>query len=76
MSRSLVGLAEFERELIRDRTGEGRKSARERGGKMGRKPNLTDHQTREAIRRRDHGKKTLAEIGQLQCERVNDFPPS
>jgi len=31
---------------------------------MGRKPKLTDHQKREAIRRRDHGDETLAEIGQ------------
>jgi hypothetical protein len=26
-------------------------------------PKLTDHQKREAIRRRDHGEETLAEIG-------------
>src|ERR1700733_8551320 len=32
----LGGLAEFERELIRARTGEGRARARARGGKMGR----------------------------------------
>jgi hypothetical protein len=30
---------------------------------MGHKPKLTDHQKREAIKRRDHGEKTLAEIG-------------
>lgn len=34
----LGGLAEFERELIRDRRGEGRERAEERGVKMGRKP--------------------------------------
>ena len=34
----LGGLAEFERELIRARTGEGRDRARARGVKMGRKP--------------------------------------
>ena len=34
-----------------------------RGVKMGRKPKLTPHQIREAIRRRDHGDETLAEIG-------------
>ena len=32
----LGGLAEFERELIRARTGEGRKRAKERGVKFGR----------------------------------------
>jgi DNA invertase Pin-like site-specific DNA recombinase len=37
----LGGLAEFERELIRARTGEGRDRARARGVKMGRKPKLT-----------------------------------
>jgi DNA invertase Pin-like site-specific DNA recombinase len=59
----LGGLAEFERELIRARTGEGRERAKANGVKMGRKPKMTDHQKREAIKRRDHGKETLAEIG-------------
>jgi DNA invertase Pin-like site-specific DNA recombinase len=54
----LGGLAEFERELIRARTGEGRKLAKARGVKMGRKPKLTDHQKREALRRRDAGEPT------------------
>lgn len=31
--------------------------------KMGRKPKLTPHQQREAIKRRDGGTETLAEIG-------------
>jgi len=51
------------RELIRVRTGEGRERAKAKGVKMGRKPKLTDHQKRAAIRRRDHGAETLAEIG-------------
>ena len=59
----LGGLAKFERELIRARTGEGREGAKANGAKMGRKPKLTDHQKREAIRRRDPGEETLAEIG-------------
>ena len=58
----LGGLAEFERELIRARTGEGRERAKANGVKMGRKPKLTDHQ-REAIKRRDRDGETLAEIG-------------
>jgi len=57
------GLAEFERELIRARTGEGRARAVANGVKMGRKPKLTAHQKREAIRRCDKGKESLAEIG-------------
>lgn len=59
----LGGLAEFERELIRARTSEGRKRAKERGVKLGRRPKLTDHQRREAIRRRESGEESLAEIG-------------
>ena len=51
----LAGLAEFERELIRARTGEGRARAVARGVKMGRKPKLTPHQRKEAIKRRDAG---------------------
>src|SRR5712671_5238325 len=46
----LGGLAEFERDLIRTRTGEGRERAKARGVKLGRKPKLTEHQKREAIR--------------------------
>ena len=59
----MAGLAEFERELIRARTGEGRARAVANGVKMGRKPKLTPHQKREAIRRRDRGEESLAEIG-------------
>ena len=49
----LGGLAEFERDLIRTRTGEGRERAKARGIKLGRKPKLTVHQRQEAIKRRD-----------------------
>jgi DNA invertase Pin-like site-specific DNA recombinase len=59
----LGGLAEFERELIRARTSEERERAKARGVKLGRKPKLTEHQKREAVRHRDHGEETLAEIG-------------
>jgi DNA invertase Pin-like site-specific DNA recombinase len=51
----LAGLAEFERDLIRARTGEGRERAKERGVKMGRKPKLTPHQQAEVIKRREAG---------------------
>jgi DNA invertase Pin-like site-specific DNA recombinase len=44
----LGGICEFERELIRSRTGEGRERARARGVKFGRKPKLTPHQQKEA----------------------------
>ena len=49
----LGGLAEFERELIKARTGEGRARAKAQGVHMGRPPKLTPHQRREAIARRD-----------------------
>src|SRR6201990_2081386 len=51
----LGGLAEFERELIRTRTGEGRKRAIARGVKMGRPPKMAPHQIKEALRRREAG---------------------
>ncbi len=47
----LGGLAEFERDLIRTRTGEGRARAVARGQEMGRPPKLTPHQQREARER-------------------------
>jgi DNA invertase Pin-like site-specific DNA recombinase len=58
----LGGLAEFERDLIRARTCEGRERAKARGVKLGRKPKLTEHQKREAIRRRDLDGETVREI--------------
>jgi DNA invertase Pin-like site-specific DNA recombinase len=57
----LGGLAEFERELIRVRTGEGRARAKARGVKLGRKPKLTRHQKQEALARREAGE-VLTEI--------------
>ena len=51
----LGGLAEFERELIRARTGDGRKRARDRGVKFGRPTALTAHQRSEAIQRLANG---------------------
>ena len=58
----LGGLAEFERDLIRARTSEGRARAVANGVKLGRKPTLTPHQQREAIKRVRAGRETLGEI--------------
>jgi DNA invertase Pin-like site-specific DNA recombinase len=57
----LGGLAEFERELIRARTCEGRKRAKERGARFGRPPKLNAHQRQEALARREAGE-TLMDI--------------
>ena len=58
----LGGLAEFERELIKARTDEGRKRAQARGVKFGRRLKLTPHQRAEALARRAAGE-ALADIG-------------
>ena len=51
----LGGLAEFERTLIVERTGEGRKRAQARGVKFGRPTALDEHQRREAVKRLQAG---------------------
>jgi DNA invertase Pin-like site-specific DNA recombinase len=56
------GLAEFEHDLIRARTREGRGRTKRRGIKLGRKPKLTPEQRREAVKRREEGEETRAEI--------------
>src|SRR5215207_3966521 len=65
----LGGLAEFERELIRARTGEGRERAKARGVRLGRKPKLTPHQQRPksvaptaCITRPSHGLRRRREL--------------
>ena len=58
----LGGLADVERDLIRTRTAEGRRSrAKAQGKAIGRPPSLTPEQKKEAIRRRAQGE-TLAEL--------------
>jgi DNA invertase Pin-like site-specific DNA recombinase len=61
LSTMLAAVAEFERELIRERTGAGRKRAMANGVKFGRKRKLSDFQRQEAIKRRDAGER-LADI--------------
>jgi DNA invertase Pin-like site-specific DNA recombinase len=61
VSTLLAAIAEFERELIKERTGAGRTRAMAKGVKFGRKPKLSDYQRKEAIQRRAAGE-TLASI--------------
>jgi DNA invertase Pin-like site-specific DNA recombinase len=61
LSMLLAAIAEFERGLIRERTGDGRKRAMAKGIKFGRKPKLSPFQRQEALRRREAGE-TLAAI--------------
>jgi DNA invertase Pin-like site-specific DNA recombinase len=51
----LGGLAEFERELILARTGDGRARAKARGVRFGRPSALTPHQRQEALERLQEG---------------------
>jgi DNA invertase Pin-like site-specific DNA recombinase len=61
LSTLLAAIADFERDLIRERTGEGRKRAMANGVKFGRKRKLSDYQRAEALKRRGAGE-TLAQI--------------
>ncbi len=58
----LGGLAEFERELIRARTSEGRARAKERGQHMGRPSKLTPHQKHEALKALVEGTASQADL--------------
>ena len=60
MMTVLAGLAEFERELIVARTGEGRTRAVAKGVKFGRKPKLSAYQRKEAIARREAGETLMS----------------
>jgi DNA invertase Pin-like site-specific DNA recombinase len=63
LSTLLAGIAKFERELIRERTGEGRRRAMAAGVKFGRKRKLSDYQRAEDVKRRSNGE-TLAAIAE------------
>jgi DNA invertase Pin-like site-specific DNA recombinase/predicted nucleotidyltransferase len=61
-STVLRGLAAFERELIRARTGEGRERAKARGQRMGRPAKLTAERKREALEALASGAATQADL--------------
>ena len=61
---AMLGVAaKLERRRIKERTARGRADAKAKGVKFGRKPKLTPHQQREAVRRRDADGETLRSIG-------------
>jgi DNA invertase Pin-like site-specific DNA recombinase len=66
----LGGLAEFERTLIRARTGEGRERAEAGGVRFGRPKKLSAHQRREAIDRINAGE-AVAEVARTFGDRVS-----
>ena len=61
---AMLGVAaKLERRRIKERTERGRADAKAKGVKFGRKPKLTPHQQREAMKRRDVDGETLRSIG-------------
>jgi DNA invertase Pin-like site-specific DNA recombinase len=62
-----AALAQFERELVRERTLAGLKAARSRGRKGGRPPRLTPNKERAAVAMMRSGELTVAEI----CSQFN-----
>jgi DNA invertase Pin-like site-specific DNA recombinase len=66
----LAAIAEFERELIKERTDTGRKRALVAGVKFGRKRKLSEYQRTEALKRRDAGE-PLASIAKSYAVHVS-----
>ena len=69
----LDGLAEFERELILARTGDGRARAKAKGVRFGRPRKLTPHQRQEAPQRLAEGEIQADVARTLQCGRNHDW---
>ena len=61
----IAALAEFERDIIRDRTQAGLQAARARGKKGGRRPSLDRKQTEMASSMLDTGVSTMEEIAKM-----------
>ena len=66
----LAAIAEFERELIRKRTGEGRNRAMQNGVSFGRRAQAPDFQRKEAMARRGSGE-MLAQIARSYAVSVS-----
>jgi DNA invertase Pin-like site-specific DNA recombinase len=74
----LAGMAEFERELVLERTREGRDAAQARGVKFGRRPTLTRTQVAwAAIQRRDGAScRDLGRILNVHWSTIGRIPPA
>ena len=71
---AILGVAaKLERRRIVERTARGRADAKAKGVKFGRKPSLTPHQQREAIKRRDVDGETLRSIARSYNVSPDDF---
>src|SRR6201982_114097 len=66
LSTLLAAIAEFERDLIRERTGDGRRRAQAAGVKFGRKPKLSEYQRGEALKRRADGVERVPRVRMKQ----------
>jgi len=71
----LGGLAEFEPDAIRARTGEGRERAKASGQSLGRKPKLTSCRQHEPIQRRERASHWAASPAAATSARAR-FPAS
>jgi DNA invertase Pin-like site-specific DNA recombinase len=60
-----AGIAEFERELTRERCAEGTRAARKNGTRFGRPPSLTTQQRKMALRLYSREEKSTGEIGRM-----------
>ena len=74
-----AGLSELERNLIKDRTADGRQAARQRGVRFGRKPKLTPHQQSEVTRMLKDGQSIRAiarhfNVGVATIDRIKNTP--
>ncbi|MBM3652139.1 MAG: recombinase family protein [Alphaproteobacteria bacterium] len=65
MMQMLGSFAEFEREMIRERTRAGLREAREKGRLPGRKPRITEEQKKEIVEAVASGRKSAAEMARL-----------
>jgi DNA invertase Pin-like site-specific DNA recombinase len=71
-----VAWLSFERELIRARTGEGRKRAKERGVRFGRPQKLTPHQRQQVLQRLAQGEtqSDIARSYNLSAATISRWP--